>query len=68
MPSSWGFLAETAQEMSGAGQDSREWFKIMLDEDLLDRMRKNTSDPSKVPRLQEVEKWYGLHSDRYHLS
>jgi hypothetical protein len=57
-PSSWGFLAETAQEVSGAGQESREWFKIMLDEDLLEQMRKNTSDPSKVPRMHEVEKWY----------
>ena len=57
-PSSWGFLAETSQEVSGAGQESREWFKIMLDEELLEQMRKNTSDSSKVPRIHEVEKWY----------
>ncbi|KAH7394392.1 hypothetical protein BKA66DRAFT_411060 [Pyrenochaeta sp. MPI-SDFR-AT-0127] len=57
-PSSWGFLAETAQETSGAGHESREWFKIMLDEELLEQMRKNSSDPSKVPQIQEVEKWY----------
>ncbi|KAF2183182.1 hypothetical protein K469DRAFT_739999 [Zopfia rhizophila CBS 207.26] len=57
-PSSWGFLAETAQEQSGAGNESREWFKIMLDEDLLAQMRKNASDPSKVPQIHEVEKWY----------
>ncbi|KAH6642853.1 hypothetical protein C7974DRAFT_351810 [Boeremia exigua] len=57
-PSSWGFLAETAQEVSGSGHESREWFKIMLDEDLLEQMRKKSSDPSKVPRIHEVEKWY----------
>lgn len=57
-PSSWGFLAETAQEISGAGNESREWFKIMLDEHLLEQMRKKSSDPSKVPRIHEVEKWY----------
>ncbi|UPX13350.1 uncharacterized protein EKO05_0003863 [Ascochyta rabiei] len=47
-PSSWGFLADTAQEVSGAGHESREWFKIMLDEDLLEQMRKNASDPWKL--------------------
>ncbi|KAI4920818.1 hypothetical protein J4E85_008933 [Alternaria conjuncta] len=57
-PSSWGFLAETAQEGSGAGHESREWFKIMLDEDLLEQMRSNSSEPSKVPHIHEVEKWY----------
>jgi hypothetical protein len=57
-PSSWGFLAETAQEISGAGDESREWFKIMLDEHLLEQMRQKSSDPSKVPRIHEVEKWY----------
>ena len=57
-PSSWGFLAETAQEQSGAGHESREWFKIMLDEQLLEQMRKKSSDPSKVPQIYEVEKWY----------
>ena len=30
----------------------------MLDEDILEQMRKKTSDPSKVPRIHEVEKWY----------
>lgn len=58
VPSSWGFLAETAQEASGAGHESREWFKIMLDEDLLEQMRKQRRDPSEVPRIQEVEKWF----------
>ena len=53
-----GFLAETAQEVSGAGHESREWFKMMLDEDLLDQMRKKSSDQPNVPRIQEVEKWY----------
>lgn len=57
-PSSWGFLAETAQEQSGAGDESREWFKILLDENLLQQMRKNASDPSKVPTIEQVEKWY----------
>ncbi|KAI4648335.1 hypothetical protein J4E93_004747 [Alternaria ventricosa] len=57
-PSSWGFLAETAQESSGAGHESREWFKIMLDEDLLEQMRSKSSEPSKVPHIKEVEKWY----------
>ncbi|KAH7130789.1 hypothetical protein B0J11DRAFT_613356 [Dendryphion nanum] len=57
-PSSWGFLAETAQEQSGAGHESREWFKIMLDDDLLQQMRQNANDPSKVPQINEVEKWY----------
>ncbi|CAN9355637.1 unnamed protein product [Alternaria alternata] len=57
-PSSWGFLAETAQEASGAGYESREWFKIMLDEDLLDQMRRKSSEPNKVPHIHEVEKWY----------
>ncbi|KAJ4375512.1 hypothetical protein N0V86_007044 [Didymella sp. IMI 355093] len=57
-PSSWGFLAETAQETSGVGDESREWFKIMLDEHLLEQMRKKASDPSKVPHIYEVEKWY----------
>lgn len=57
-PSSWGFLAETAQEISGAGDESREWFKIMLDEHLLEQMRQNSSDSLKVPRIHEVEKWY----------
>lgn len=57
-PSSWGFLAETAQEASGVGHDSREWFKIMLDENLLEQMRKKTSRPSEVPQIHEVEKWY----------
>jgi hypothetical protein len=56
-PSSWSFLAETAQEVSGAGDESREWFKIMLDEDLLEQMRRKASDPSKVPHIHEVEKW-----------
>jgi len=56
-PSSWGFLAETAQESSGAGHESREWFKIMLDEDLLEQMRSKSSEPSKVPHIKEVEKW-----------
>lgn len=59
-PSSWGFLAETAQETSGVGQESREWFKIMLDEDLLEQMRRGASDPSKVPHILEVEKWHVL--------
>lgn len=57
-PSSWGFLAETAQEATGAGHESREWFKIMLDEDLLEQMRKQRNDPTEVPHIQEVEKWY----------
>ncbi|CAN9345166.1 unnamed protein product [Alternaria alternata] len=57
-PSSWGFLAETAQEASGAGYESREWFKIMLDEDLLEQMRRKSSEPNKVPHIHEVEKWY----------
>ncbi|KAF2476930.1 uncharacterized protein BDR25DRAFT_208753 [Lindgomyces ingoldianus] len=57
-PSSWGFLAETAQEQGGDGSESREWFKIMLDEDLLEQMRRTSNDPSKVPRIHEVEKWY----------
>ncbi|KAI4610560.1 uncharacterized protein J4E87_010736 [Alternaria ethzedia] len=45
-------------EGSGAGHESREWFKIMLDEDLLEQMRSNSSEPSKVPHIHEVEKWY----------
>ncbi|CAN9174497.1 unnamed protein product [Alternaria alternata] len=57
-PSSWGFLAETAQEASGAGYESREWFKIMLDEDLLEQMRRKSGEPNKVPHIHEVEKWY----------
>lgn len=57
-PTSWGFLAETAQEVSGAGHESREWFKIMLDEHLLEQMRQKSSDPLKVPQIHEVEKWY----------
>lgn len=57
-PSSWGFLAETAQEQSGAGHESREWFKIMLDEQILEQMRMKASDPSKIPQSYEVEKWY----------
>ena len=60
-PTSWGFLAETAQEISGAGDESREWFKIMLDENLLEQMRQKSSEPSKVPRIHEVEHWY-VHS------
>ncbi|KAH9863883.1 hypothetical protein J1614_009815 [Plenodomus biglobosus] len=57
-PSSWGFLAETAQESSGVGYESREWFKIMLDEELLEQGRQTASDPSKVPQIHEVEKYY----------
>ncbi|KAF2818511.1 hypothetical protein CC86DRAFT_309073 [Ophiobolus disseminans] len=57
-PSSWGFLAETAQETSGAGYESREWFKIMLDEHLLEQMRQKAADPLSVPQIHEVEKWY----------
>ncbi|KAF2691612.1 hypothetical protein K458DRAFT_438019 [Lentithecium fluviatile CBS 122367] len=57
-PSSWGFLAETAQEQNVSGDESREWFKILLDEHLLEQMRKNTSDPSKVPSIHEVERLY----------
>ncbi|KAI8933611.1 hypothetical protein NX059_009339 [Plenodomus lindquistii] len=57
-PSSWGFLAETAQEASGVGHESREWFKIMLDEELLEQGRKSANDPSKVPQIHEVEKYY----------
>ncbi|KAF2024035.1 hypothetical protein EK21DRAFT_12821, partial [Setomelanomma holmii] len=57
-PTSWGFLAETAQEVSGAGHESREWFKIMLDENILEQFRKNASDPSTVPQIYEVEKYY----------
>ncbi|KAH7088370.1 hypothetical protein FB567DRAFT_494604 [Paraphoma chrysanthemicola] len=57
-PTSWGFLAETAQEVSGAGHESREWFKIMLDEKILEQFRKNASDPSTVPQIHEVEKFY----------
>ncbi|KAF3033087.1 hypothetical protein E8E12_003621 [Didymella heteroderae] len=30
----------------------------MLDEDLLEQMRQKSSDPSKVPPIHEVEKWY----------
>lgn len=56
-PSSWGFLAETAQEQTGAGDESREWFKIWLDEHLLEQSRQNASDPSKVPTIKEVETW-----------
>jgi hypothetical protein len=56
-PSSWGFLAETAQEQSGASGQSREWFKIMLDEELLEAMRSSSNDSTTVPRLHEVEKW-----------
>lgn len=56
-PTSWGFLAETAQEVSGAGHESREWFKIMLDEHLLEQARQKASDPSKVPQIHQVEKW-----------
>jgi hypothetical protein len=62
-PSSWGFLAETAQEASGAGYESREWFKIMLDEDLLEQMRRKSSEPDKVPHIHEVEKWLVSRSD-----
>ncbi|KAF1831720.1 hypothetical protein BDW02DRAFT_504623 [Decorospora gaudefroyi] len=58
IPSSWGFMAETAQEQSDSEEESREWFKILLDEQLLEQMRKNTQDPSKVPSIQEVERWY----------
>ncbi|KAF2267229.1 hypothetical protein CC78DRAFT_541886 [Lojkania enalia] len=58
VPSSWGFLAETAQEQGSAGDESREWFKILLDEHLLEQARKNHSDPSKVPSITDVEKWY----------
>ncbi|OCK81384.1 hypothetical protein K432DRAFT_434183 [Lepidopterella palustris CBS 459.81] len=57
-PSSWGFLAETPQEQNGVGKESKEWFKIMLDEERLQQMQRNTSDPSKVPKIYEVEKWY----------
>lgn len=60
-PSSWGFLAETAQEQGGGGYESREWFKILLDEHLLEQMRKNSTDPTKVPSIQQVEKWYAAH-------
>lgn len=60
IPSSWGFLAEIAQETSGAGHETREWFKTMLDEDLLEQMRKR--DPIETPQIHEVEKWYGLAS------
>ncbi len=58
-PSSWGFLAETAQEQGSVGSESREWFKIMLDEELLNKMRAKESEPGKVPQIHEVEKWYG---------
>jgi hypothetical protein len=29
----------------------------MLDEQLLEQMRKAVSDPSSVPQIDEVEKW-----------
>lgn len=57
-PSSWGFLAETAQEQSGSGDEIREWFKIQLDEHVLEQMRKSRSDPSEVPSIHEVERLY----------
>jgi hypothetical protein len=56
-PSSWGFLAETAQEQSDSEDDSKEWFKILLDEHLLEQMRRNSKDPSRVPMIHEVERW-----------
>lgn len=37
-----------------------EWFMIPLDVDLLEQMRKISSDPFKVPRIYEVENWYAL--------
>jgi hypothetical protein len=57
-PSSWGFLAETAQEQGAANGDVREWFKILLDEGLLEKMRQKTSDPTKVVSIRDVEKWF----------
>lgn len=29
----------------------------MLDEETLEQMRRNCSDPSKVPQIYEVEQW-----------
>ncbi|KAK3202688.1 hypothetical protein GRF29_154g387368, partial [Pseudopithomyces chartarum] len=57
-PSHWGFQAETAQDQSGIEDETREWFKIWLDEDLAQQARRTAKDPSKIPSLQEVEKWY----------
>jgi hypothetical protein len=58
MPSSWGFLAETVQEQGAPSSEVREWFKIHLDEELLQKMRQCTKDPTKVYSIHDVEKWY----------
>ncbi|KAF2473532.1 uncharacterized protein BDR25DRAFT_386320 [Lindgomyces ingoldianus] len=57
-PSSWGFLAETAQEKCDDRSQIRELFKTMLDEGILEEMRKASNQPAQVPRIHEIEQWY----------
>ncbi|USP74597.1 hypothetical protein yc1106_01871 [Curvularia clavata] len=57
-PPLWGFGAETALEQGSVtdADDKKDWFKILLDENLLERMR--TKDPhSNIPSTADVERW-----------
>lgn len=57
-PPLWGFVAETALEKGNVNDedDKRDWFKILLDENLLEQMRRK--DPnSNIPSIEDVERW-----------
>lgn len=57
-PSSWGFLSETAAEITSEDKEYKEWFKTCLDPEKL--RQKQDEDPQGAPtNLQEVERWCG---------
>jgi hypothetical protein len=57
-PPLWGFHAETAVEQGSitSEDEKRDWFKILLDETLLEKYRRK--DPSgRIPLMADVERW-----------
>ena len=57
VPSSWGFVSETASEQHADDKDYRDWFKTYLDPVRLAQQQQD--DPEDAPKsIKEVEKWY----------
>lgn len=57
VPSSWGFVSETASEQNADGKDYRDWFKTYLDPVRLAQFQQQ--DREGAPKsMREVEKWY----------
>jgi hypothetical protein len=56
-PSSWGFLSEKPTEQMSDDKECKEWFKIFLDEERLQRAQKDPNNQGVCPAsIQEVER------------